>query len=80
MSLAFDSAGCTDRDIYMVFDDFGALGRSWRETDEAETDREREVAMRFKPWTEEEVALLNKLRAAGASPGRVASSRRWRTK
>lgn len=29
-----------DRDIYLVLDDFGTLGRSWRETDEAETDRE----------------------------------------
>ncbi len=29
-----------DQDIYLVLDDFGALGRSWREIDEAETDRE----------------------------------------
>ena len=29
-----------DQDIYLVLDDFGALGRSWRETDEAEIDRE----------------------------------------
>ncbi len=29
-----------DQDIYLVLDDFGALGRSWRETDEAEVDRE----------------------------------------
>ena len=29
-----------DRDVYLVLDDFGErLGRSWRETDEAETDR-----------------------------------------
>ena len=29
-----------NQDIYLVLDDFGALGRSWRETDEAEIDRE----------------------------------------
>jgi hypothetical protein len=30
----------TDRDIYLVLDDFGGwLGRAWRETDEANTDR-----------------------------------------
>jgi len=29
-----------DRDVYLVLDDFGSrLGRSWRETDEADTDR-----------------------------------------
>jgi len=29
-----------DRDVYLVLDDFGErLGRSWRETDEADTDR-----------------------------------------
>ena len=27
--------------------------------------------MRLKPWTDEEIALLRKLRAAGASPGRA---------
>src|SRR5215468_10593803 len=30
----------TDRDIYLVLDDFGFLGRAWRETDEADTNRE----------------------------------------
>jgi hypothetical protein len=30
-----------DREIYLVLDDFGErLGRAWRETDEADTDRE----------------------------------------
>lgn len=30
----------TDRDIYLVLDDFGGrLGRAWRETNDAETDR-----------------------------------------
>ena len=29
-----------NQDIYLVLDDFGALGRRWRETDEAEIDRE----------------------------------------
>ena len=30
-----------DRDIYLVLEDFGArAGRSWRETDEQDTDRE----------------------------------------
>lgn len=29
-----------DRDVYLVLDDFGRLGRSWRETDEARADRE----------------------------------------
>jgi hypothetical protein len=29
-----------DRDVYLVLDDFGErLGRSWREADEADTDR-----------------------------------------
>jgi hypothetical protein len=28
-----------DEDIYLVLDDFGALGRSWREADEESTDR-----------------------------------------
>jgi hypothetical protein len=29
-----------DRDVYLVLDDFGGrLGRAWRETDEAGTDR-----------------------------------------
>jgi hypothetical protein len=28
-----------DRDVYRVLDDFGRLGRSWRETDEQSTDR-----------------------------------------
>ncbi len=28
-----------NRDTYLVLDDFGALGRSWRETDEADSDR-----------------------------------------
>jgi hypothetical protein len=28
-----------DRDVYLVLDDFGRLGRSWRETDEQSTDR-----------------------------------------
>jgi hypothetical protein len=32
-----------DRDVYLVLDDFGALGRSWREVDEANTDRETAV-------------------------------------
>lgn len=30
--------------------------------------------MRFRPWTEEEIALLHKLRAVGASPGRVSAA------
>jgi hypothetical protein len=28
-----------ERDIYIVLDDFGRLGRAWRETDEAGTSR-----------------------------------------
>ena len=28
-----------DSDVYLVLDDFGRLGRAWRETDEAATDR-----------------------------------------
>ncbi len=28
-----------DRDVYLVLDDFGHLGRSWREMDEQSTDR-----------------------------------------
>jgi hypothetical protein len=27
------------RDVYLVLDDFGSLGRVWRETDEAGTNR-----------------------------------------
>ena len=29
-----------ERDIYLVLEDFGRLGRAWRETDEDATDRE----------------------------------------
>lgn len=29
-----------DLDVHLVLDDFGAIGRAWRETDEAEIDRE----------------------------------------
>jgi hypothetical protein len=29
----------TDRDIYLVLDHFGILGRVWRETDEADANR-----------------------------------------
>lgn len=36
----------TDRDVYLVLDDFGALGRSWRETDEAEIDLETVIVTR----------------------------------
>jgi len=28
-----------DRDVYLVLDDFGRLGRSWRDTDEQSSDR-----------------------------------------
>lgn len=35
----------TDRDIYLVLDDFGGrLGRVWRETDEERTDRPTVIA------------------------------------
>ena len=34
-------ADTEDRDVYLVLDDFGGrLGRAWRETDEAQTDRQ----------------------------------------
>ena len=33
----------TDHEVYLVLDDFGALGRSWREIDEAEVDRETTI-------------------------------------
>src|SRR6516165_9657873 len=29
-----------ERDIYLLLEDFGRLGRAWRETDEDATDRE----------------------------------------
>ena len=29
-----------DHDVYLVLDDFGRLGRAWRETDAEQTDRE----------------------------------------
>ena len=29
----------TNHDVYLVLDDFGRLGRAWRETDEAGADR-----------------------------------------
>ena len=29
-----------DQDTYLVLDDFGSIGRSWRETDEGGADRE----------------------------------------
>ena len=38
-----------DQEIYLVLDDFGALGRSWRETDEAAIDRET-VIIRCAPF------------------------------
>jgi hypothetical protein len=28
-----------DRDVYLVLEDFGPLGRVWRETDDGDTDR-----------------------------------------
>jgi hypothetical protein len=30
----------TDQEVYLVIDDFGSLGRAWRETDVDETDLE----------------------------------------
>jgi hypothetical protein len=33
-----------DRDVYLVLDDFGHLGRSWRETDEEDTSRQMLIA------------------------------------
>ena len=33
-----------DRDVYLVLDDFGRFGLSWREIDEARTDRETVIA------------------------------------
>ena len=30
----------TNRDVYLVLDDYGRLGRAWRETDEGAADRE----------------------------------------
>jgi hypothetical protein len=30
----------SDHDTYLVLDDFGRIGRGWRETDEGATDRE----------------------------------------
>jgi hypothetical protein len=29
----------TNRDVYLLLDDFGRFGRAWRETDEAGTNR-----------------------------------------
>jgi len=29
----------TNRDVYLVLDDYGRLGRAWRETDEAGANR-----------------------------------------
>ena len=31
----------TERDVYLVLDDLGRLGRAWREADEDGTERER---------------------------------------
>ena len=39
-SIAPDS---DEQDIYLVLDDFGTLGRAWRETDERATDFETRV-------------------------------------
>jgi len=33
-----------DRDIYLVLDNFGSLGRDWREIDEERTDRETMIS------------------------------------
>jgi hypothetical protein len=29
----------SDRDVYLVLEDFGPFGRAWRETDDGDTDR-----------------------------------------
>ena len=36
-----------DRDVYLVLDDFGHLGRSWREIDLERTDRETLIVDRL---------------------------------
>jgi hypothetical protein len=36
----FNRTDHAEREVYLVLDDFGRRGRAWRETDEAETDRE----------------------------------------
>jgi len=33
-----------DRDVYLVLDNFGSLGRAWREIDEERTDRETMIS------------------------------------
>jgi hypothetical protein len=33
-----------DRDIYLVLDDFGKIGRAWSEADDERTDRETIIA------------------------------------
>ena len=39
MPRSFNRTDDTNRDVYLVLDDFGRLGRAWSETDEAGTSR-----------------------------------------
>jgi hypothetical protein len=66
-----------DRDVYLVLDDFGGrLGRAWRETDEADTDRSTLIRD----------MLDGQYNPCGWSPsirpsaGRVTSAKRLRTR
>jgi hypothetical protein len=53
----------TNRDVYLVLDDFGRLGRAWRETDETGTSRATLVTLHggrqyFAPHTNDLDALV----------------------
>ena len=47
-----------DQDIYLVLDDFGTLGRAWRETDEAGANRATLVRNLFDGHYENPVRII----------------------
>jgi hypothetical protein len=48
----------TNRDVYLVLDDFGRLGRAWRETDEAGANRTTLVLNLFDGQYEDPVRIV----------------------
>jgi hypothetical protein len=47
-----------ERDVYLVLDDFGPLGRAWRETDEAGTNRATLVRNLLEGQYENQVRII----------------------
>jgi hypothetical protein len=57
----------TNRDVYLVLDDFGRLGRAWRETDEAGASRSTLVRNLLEGQYENPVRIVAFNRAEGWS-------------